>query len=452
MILLLGWAFAQTPPAGVGGGGGPATPKAGPATAAPTAAPATAAATTTAPATAPGTARSCEAVLTNRQPELVAALGGTPGLDWCDFLAREVYDRLRNRTLDLDPGAAMVINPLAPTSGATGGPGQVGAAPSSAPASTSAVSLGLAGTPAGPRVLASLSFNPLAVGSVSDTAAFARWTRFWDVTVLVPMDPTSQNVDWAVADYVGVRTRMNLLGPGAGDVALAAAKASYEKFLEGGADFLVDVTRSLQATEAAARDVEACATAIEGDDEGAIATACAEKIGSLSTFLEESRAEWKRSGLLVNKKDLTTFGLDVRADFGDPTFTGGERSTSLMAGLAGGTGTERVGLSARLGAWYRYGWEQKEPLWAVDGGLALSSHATVGPQRMDFSIGAEGRYAQSNPDALSLYGANYLAILIGTTVPITNGAALGIGLTVPVIGEKSPQLTLRGDILSLIPK
>lgn len=389
-------------------------------------------------------------MLTTRQPDVVAAISGTPNLDWCDFLARDIYDRLRNLTVD--PGAAMVLNPLAPTSGATGGPGQVGAAPSSAPASTSAVSLGLAGTPAGPRVLASLSFNPLAVGSVRDTAAFARWTRFWDVTVLVPMDPTSQNVDWAVADYVGVRTRMNLLGPGAGDEALAAAKASYEKFLGAADEFLADVTRSLQATEAARRDVEACATAIESDDAGDIAKACAEKIGSLSDFLEDSKAEWKRSGLLVNKKDLTTFGLDVRADFGDPTFTGGERSTSLMAGLAGGTGTERVGMSARLGAWYRYGWEQKEPLWAVDGGLALSSHATVGPQRMDFSIGAEGRYAQRNPDALSLYGANYLAILIGTTVPIANGAALGIGLTVPVIGDKSPQITLRGDILSLIPK
>ena len=436
-----------------GGGGGLASPLAGPGSA-------TNAGTPTAPATGmsgdralpPGSPTTCEVVLTARQAELAAGLAGTPGLDWCDFLARDLYDRLRNLTVDLDPGAAMVINPLAPTSGATGGPGQVGAAPSSAPASTSAVSLGLAGTPAGPRVLASLSFNPLAVGSVSDTAAFARWTRFWDVTVVVPMDPTSQNVDWAVADYVGVRTRMNLLGPGAGDVALMAAKASYEKFLEGGAEFLVDVTRSLQATEAAGGDVAACAAAIESDDARKIAGTCAEKIPSLSGFLEESKAEWKRSALLVNKKDLTTFGLDVRADFGDPTFAGGERSTSLMAGLAGGTGTERVGLNARLGAWYRYGWEQKEPLWAVDGALAISSHATVGPQRMDFSIGAEGRYAQGNPDALSLYGANYLAILVGTTVPVTNGATLGIGLTVPVIGDKSPQLTLRGDILSLIPK
>ncbi len=437
-----------------GGGGGPASPLAGPGSAANAGTSGTApeSAAPSVAAAPSGSAGSCEAVLAIRQPEIKPLLTLGTGETWCTYLSNDIYDTVRNRTQNPDPGAAMVINPLAPTSGATGGPGQVGAAPSSAPASTSAVSLGLAGTPAGPRVLASLSFNPLAVGSVEQTAAFARWTRFWDVTVLVPMDPTSQNVDWAVADYVGVRTRMNLLGPGAGDVALIAAKASYEKFLEGGSEFLSDVTRSLQATEAAGGDVAACAAAIESDDARKIAGACAEKIPSLSAFLEESKAEWKRSGLLVNKKDLTTFGLDVRADFGDPTFGGGERSTSLMAGLAGGTGTERVGMNARLGAWYRYGWEQKEPLWAVDGALALSSHATVGPQRMDFSIGAEGRYAQGNPDALALYGANYLAILVGTTVPVTNGATLGIGLTVPVIGDKSPQLTLRGDILSLIPK
>lgn len=395
--------------------------------------------------------------MAERQPELVpilievAAAEGTP-VDWCDFLARDVYDRLRQPSATMQPSAGTVINPLAPTSGATGSPGQIGAAPNSAPASTSSVSLGLAGTPAGPRLLASLSFNPLAVASVDNSLAFAQWSRFWDVSILVPMDPVSQNVDWGVADYVGIRSRLNLIGPAAGEAAYQNALEAYSAFLKDAGGFLEDVTQALRATDRAHRDVGACAQAIESNDDAMMTLACSKKVPSLASFLDASMQEWKRSGALVNKKDLYTFGLDLRVDVGDPTFSHAQPATSMMAGVAGSAGSERVSLNGRVAVYYRYGWQSKQALWALDGALALGSNASVGEQRMNFSLGAEGRYAPADPGNIALYGSNYLAILVGTTVPVAGAGSLGVGLTLPIIGNRSPQLALRGDFLSLIPK
>src|SRR5690349_14494302 len=101
------------------------------------------------------------------------------------------------------------------------------------------------------------------------------------------------------------------------------------------------------------------------------------------------------------KADRQYFGLDLRADFGDPTFSGNPdaRGTNVLAAVAAG---KRLGdanryfaVRARVGAAYA-DLRRSKPFYSLDYGLGIELGAVMDLQTAGLTAGVEGRYSNSS--------------------------------------------------------
>jgi hypothetical protein len=354
--------------------------------------------------------------------------------------------------------------------GAQGSPAQVGAAPSIATTPLAGGALAVGTTEDGPRLVAALSLNP-ASALAGETEDLATTSRLADLSIVVPVD-TSGDEGASAVDYVGVRARLNLLAFSQGPAALELAVRDLRESLDAYSDrihdqLLVDLRNALRS----ASDRSACAAAIrncETDEE--VAKVCGGQTVGSSWRASRDATEVARERVR-RELDGNTLGLDLRMDFGDPTFSGtrdlGDAFSMLGAGALSwrfvrGQRTTMT-LRARLGMVYRRSEATASEVvdpdadddvdeFAVDWGGSLAATFATGQGQTEVSLGLEGRERTSDEGGVELTplfedGMDFVDLRIGVSVPVSESAALGVGIALPLddTDQRSPTLTVTGD-------
>ncbi|HEX4386395.1 MAG TPA: hypothetical protein VH083_25750, partial [Myxococcales bacterium] len=409
----------------------------------------------------------------------------------------------QTKTLQLNKDALNhILNNTAPANdapaGTQGSPAQTDAVPGVAPVAQSGASAGFAGTQTGMRLLASVAVNPAGLmttsaSSTSSTTAAAQKagtlaSRIADISVVVPIDTSGNHKTSPGAlgsfDYVGVRVRVNAL-PFFQDDLYAQAKAHVDKVF---ADLLATEGK---ASDAAARllsayDDTGCALAIAtgatqpaqcqtapaaGFDAVVIAAArCADAIESSKADQIESQCghplpeiEAQRAAELLlynglqfrrDQHDADYLGLDIRYDYGDPTFSNdpAARGNYVLAGVAAGhrllSGGETdpsrrfFGLRARVGWSYSSLTHSQTQTNSFDYAAGLELGTITDFKVLKLSFGVEGR--RTSGTVAATVDTNFTDGKIGVDVPLSDGSKLGVVLSIPFNGNHVTTLGLSG--------
>lgn len=371
--------------------------------------------------------------------------------DDCSDLAAQVYttvkDRLTKQTAQVPPRA---VQPIIQLGDASGAGAQSSAVPSGFPTPQAGGNVGVVGTRDGPRMVAALSVNPLSVAT-SSTKELAWASRTADVSLVVPVQ-TSQAQGGATRDafdYIGIHAKVNALGIASGDAVYGAVVDAYKAYAE-------QSTALSQAIEAAlngASDVGACSTALINADDLTASAACGGSI-SLSAIREADVAFRAKLAAATWEADRQYFGLDARAEFGDPTFSGdaSRRGTTMVATLAAG---RRLGdrsrylmLRAKAGVAYS-SLDNSQTAFSFDGGIAAELGSLTDVQAIRASVGIDGRKTSKSA---GLVDTNYADLHVDLSVPFATGAGLTIGFSTPLgSSTHGAMLTLSGDWSLLLP-
>ncbi|MCC7537513.1 MAG: hypothetical protein IT379_14915 [Deltaproteobacteria bacterium] len=312
----------------------------------------------------------------------------------------------------------------------------------------------------GPRLVTALSLNPGAA-LASGPRDFASWSRAFDLSIVAPFDLSAREAGRDAIDYVGIRVRINILAPVQGGRAFGLAVGRLRQALDENADrihddLLPDVLAALRS----APDRTACMNAIASCGSEDVSAACGGR--SITSAWRSSQAAVDAAVAEVRGQvDGDTVGLDLRADFGDQTFSGEsavDDAFSLQASAAGSwrfLRGARVSITARGRIGYAYRrvevtMDDTSSEHAVDWGASLELAILTGPANTLLSVGVEGRWRTSDSIALPpLFdsGMDYADLRIGLSVPLSDGTALGVGLGIPIDDNEArePMLTVSGD-------
>jgi hypothetical protein len=372
----------------------------------------------------------------------------------CRSLATAIVTRATERFYRPDPRD--IQNP-APRPGTGGSLAQSEAVPGVEPLAVGGASISAVGTDSGARSVVAITINPAVFFvSPSDAEAMASASRIADLSLLLPVDDLDRDHDGRV-DYIGMRLRLNLTGSGSGKKVREAARA-FLRAVQGEADMVNDVLAALQR----ARDLDACVTTLVSTRSSAalVTRRCdgavdleadAEVYEEMKTRMREAREE----------ADSRYFGLDLRADLGDPTLSGlvPAKTRSLTAGLAAGrrilsgqTGGPSAGFKARAGLRY-VGLPDSGPTsFAFDGGLGFELERPMeGQGPLTASAGLEWRYGGESANETSLQ-TNFTVFRFSLNVPVAGGAGVSVGVSAPIDGQVSPTLTVSFNWSLLLPK
>jgi hypothetical protein len=384
------------------------------------------------PANAVHVARGCEFVATFLAADWpsTALFGPVPAVDPRDLSAT------RDQTTTAPGDVAAPIEPVE----AAGG------------------SVAAVGTDKGAGAVAAIAINPsIFFLDPANTEQVARWSRFSDVTLLVPAsdleddEESGGEANGGGTDYVGLRWGVNLTGLQQGSTLYDSVKTAYARFLEGqrvqnlqiqrlltAAATDVDLNRCIVALAATKSLDDAAQAAITKDCGGAPDPDDPSIITGLRRTIQAARIQ----------ADSRYFGLDVRADFGDLSLAGIDtvNGTSFFAGVGWGRRSVRnteaaTGIRAHLGARYWDNEGEDEGNMALEGGIAFEAIRFYNYQRLTLVGGLDGRYhADGVHDGEEETSINLRASL---NVPVTPTASVSVNLAAPVHGER------HGPILSI---
>ncbi len=372
----------------------------------------------------------------------------------CRSLATEIVSRATERFYRPEPRDVQNIEPRPATGGSLA---QAEAVPGVEPLAVGGATISAVGADSGARSVVAITLNP-AVFFVSpnDPDAMATASRIADLSVLLPVDDLDRDHDGRV-DYIGLRLRLNLTGPGSGNRVREAGR-TFLRAVQGEADMVNEVIAALQR----ARDVDACVSAlVSARSSAALVTRRCD--GAVDLEADPDVYEEMRSRMAAAREEADSryLGLDLRADLGDPTLSGlvPAKTRSLTAGLAAGrrllsgngTGTSG-GFKARAGLRYTSLPDPGPTSFAFDGGLGFELERPLeGQAPVTASAGLEFRYGGERAEETSLQ-TNYTVFRFALNVPVAGGAGVSVGVSAPIDGQISPTLTVNFNWSLLLPR
>ena len=387
--------------------------------------------------------------------EAAASLVGDPAADVfrretpeevCKTWVILVSDRLQPEPAT-DPGPTKAeLQPTPPRAG--GDQGEPGSADPIGTLNTvglAGATFSLVATEAGTRSLTAISVNPAGL-SASDPETFARWSRFADLTLLVPIDLDTGQASGDGLDYVGLRLRMNFLGVPEGEEAFRQAKARIR------AVYAQDqaLQNAYLALLKGAPDFGDCAAALlrNAPDRERV---CGGRLPD-PTSLEAAEAARKAAMRTIREDaDRTYFGLDLSADLGRAASTTTSTAVdgfALNVALAAGHRVTGIwSLQASGGLHYFDPAAAGPASFAIEGGLAASAQWRIADGRQVlFRFGGQGRYVVDNEE--TRLEPDFVDLRAGFSVPVSESTNLAIGVAVPVTqGEDAgPRLTVSSDL------
>lgn len=372
----------------------------------------------------------------------------------CRSLATAIVTRVTEKFYRPDPRDVQNTEPRPATGGSLA---QSEAVPGVEPLAVAGATVSAVGADSGARSIVTITINPAVFFvSPSDPDAMATASRIADLSLLLPVDDLDRDHDGRV-DYIGMRLRLNLTGAGSGRKVREAGKA-FLRAVEGEADMVNDVIAALQR----AKDLDACVSALWSSRSSAavVTRRCdgAVDLEADADVYEEMRSRMREAR---EEADSRYLGLDLRADFGDPTLSGlvPAKTRSLTAGLAAGrrilsgaTGGTSAGFKARAGLRY-VGLPDSGPTsFAFDGGLGFELVRPMeGQAPVSASAGLEFRYGGESADETRLQ-TNYTVFRFALNVPVAGGAGVSVAVSAPIDGQISPTLTVNFNWSLLLPK
>jgi hypothetical protein len=287
-------------------------------------------------------------------------------------------------------------------------------------------------------------------GGASDAAAAARWSRFGDLSVLVPISDASTSTD--KLGYFGLRLRLNLTGLKAGDRLLRQVDTAFKATIQMRADLLQQLTEAFEAL-GDSDAISACADAVVKAKGGDRPAECGGRVtlGFSETSYRAFREVLARAR---EQADAKYFGLDLRFDTGDPTLAGDSTRdvTALQAGLAFGrrsVGSDpratAFGLQGRVGARYSQLRSQSDSVtWSLDVAVGFEASRLVSEtQAVRFTAALEGRYAGESKAVAEQHQTDNLVLRGGLQIPVMGGTSITVAGTAPLTGEVSPTLSVN---------
>lgn len=360
-----------------------------------------------------------------------------------------------------DPGAVIAPRDLQARQSQhpalSGSLAQSEAVPDVRPAAAASGAIAALGSDAGADAIAAVSINP-AIFLLADhaTEALAKYSRFADLTVFLPVSGIDEDDDDDGIDYVGVRLRLNHHGLRAGDRLWTRARELFDTWITDAARR----SNGVRALLAQAPDVRACASALRTvDDPQLVRGVCG---GVVEFGFSDADIAALRAQLADIRRtvDSRYFGLDLRADFGDPTLGAVEDAsgTFLFAGLAAGRqltgapGIGGIGVSARLGARHAsLDVPGAEGQFQVEGGAGLGLTRPFEMQALTAAAGFEVRYGGESDGIHAPLDTDFALFRASVNVPVFAGNSVSIAVGVPIDGELSSFLSVNFNWGLLLP-
>lgn len=362
---------------------------------------------------------------------------------------RAAKSRVRDTALLITPRKTQSTRGL--EANAAGAPGQGEAIAATQPTAVASANLSATGTDRGTKTLAAISLNPITLfGGAGDSAAAARWSRFGDLSVLVPVSNASTAS--GRLGYLGLRLRLNLTGLKAGDRLLRQVDTAFKATVAMRADLIEQLAAAFGQLEDSSAIV-ACAEAVARAKSGDTPDQCG---GRVTLGFSEATYRTFRNALALAREqaDSRYFGLDLRFDTGDPTLAGDSTRevTALQAGLAFGRRSvgddpraASFGLQGRVGARYSQLKSHSDSVtWSLDVALGFEASRLVSEtQAVRFTAALEGRYANESKRVAESHQTDNLVLRGGLQIPVMGGTSLTVAGTAPLTGDISPTLSVN---------
>jgi hypothetical protein len=322
----------------------------------------------------------------------------------------------------------------------------------------------------------------------NDLEAVAKNSRLADISLTFPVR-AAQTEDAETSEatdeiaFVGARIRINLFGHANGaEVAerVEELKETYEELRKEFFEASLDIERLVN--EARSSDALQKCIVVLSDSSGVsdrrLAEACGLEGGAsfIAGIKDIERKISKRSDAIIRAADKAFFGANLRGQFGDPTVVGGTgpEGTRLSADLAGGrfwpvgpraskadeqteaSNPNWAGFRLIAGASYLDVDESDAQAWTMDTSFAFEFKRYINDTSMRFATGLEARllFDETDDETELDHMSNELDFRFATTLPITKGTGVQVGLSVPIAGgaNRAPSLTLASEFDLLFPE
>lgn len=332
------------------------------------------------------------------------------------------------------------------------------------PVETAAGSIGAVGSEGGSSAIAAIAINPaLFLISPNDEKGVARWGRFTDLSLLVPISDADKDEDGDV-DYIGVRWRINITGLSAGDSLFRAVAASFERILARGTGEAASIHAVLSSVPEDSMKVciasllRSTSDSQSPDEISAAFAATAGPCGKAPFKLDESQSVYTQFAEDVRKArvvaDSRYFGVDLRGDFGDLKRFGVDTLKGRSMALTVGYGRRfpflnsqaSNGLRANLGVRFVEPNGTSKSRFAGTGGLAYEIIRYYEHQRLSLVAGLEFE-ADNQSDSDSTSGEDVVAFRATLNLPLAGTTSLSLSFGAPVAGagRTGPTLTVKAN-------
>lgn len=357
--------------------------------------------------------------------------------------------------------------------GAGGSLAQDEAVPSVQPLALAGAVIGAQGTEGGTSSIAGFTLNPMmfstSMSGDDDEQRIARFSRFMDASVLLPVDGADANKDGAL-DYFGLRVRMNVHGLFKGGELVDEIKGMLRGIAQRQGELSEEILEILEN----APDCEKCAEALYAGRMDELVC------GPGRTSPQSEKlilALKKKIATLRNEMDASYYGLDLRYDAGDPSLgsTPGASGRGMFAAFAIGktlsqTTDSKSGWRVRLGLrqFDQDDWTDSSALnpvdssvvyekkagvaeFQVDGAAGLEFTKTMSSQVLALSVGAEFRMSGSAKEMSEALQTNYLLLRVALSIPISDSNTVSVSYAKPLLGAVSQVLTVNYGWNLLLP-
>jgi hypothetical protein len=323
------------------------------------------------------------------------------------------------------------------------------AAPTVEPVEAAGGSLAAVGTNQGAGALAALAVNPsLFFLDPVDTEGLARWSRFTDFTVLVPVQQNgSDEQDSGSTEYIGIRWGINITGLAQGSELHRSVLAAYDTFNARSTPAIAAV-RDLLMT---ASQLEPCIRVLTQRqtlaevDRGTVTQLC----GGFPVLDYGTTAEALRDAIHLARirADSKYFGIDLRLDHGDLRLPAVDtsRGTALFAGVGAGRrflfrNNATTGVRGHLGVRY---WDREGDggvFNAIEGGAAFEVIRYYNLQRLTLMGGIDFRHLRNAEDPRTVTFRAALNVPVAATTSVT------VNYVAPVAGEQiGPTMSIKAN-------
>jgi hypothetical protein len=332
------------------------------------------------------------------------------------------------------------------------------------PVETAGGSVGAFASEGGSSALTTIAINPsFFVVSPERPVEVAKWSRFSDLTFLVPTSDSDEDEDGKV-DYLGVRWRINITGLSAGGALVDAVSAAFNRLLAAGSTEIQSTIRILETVSA--DDLPACMESLliagrrgkSRSEIGASVAAIAAKCGESPYADDAAAADYEAFDDAIRKArfaaDSRYFGLDIRGDFGDLPRFGIDTLEGSSLTVTLGFGQRYAALNSEASNGFRGGIGVKyldpkgttSASFAATGGLSFEVNRYYDKQRLSASGGLEFQFDnKSASDASGM--TDFVAFRTSLNVPLAGTTSATISFATPVAGGKvlGPTLSVKAN-------